>query len=251
VLLEGLWNRNERLLCDVRALFSGQVIPHQREVVDKYFDITFPIVVGSSTKNRRGMQRGKHRRQINDMLDHAVALPNSELRSKKSLSGDRAEADDQIRSYGLKFRVEPRPACMNLLHTRLFVKTQFAPGLPAKVFHRIGDVNQAPIDRSLFQTPIEKSAGRTDERLALAILLVSRLFADHHHRNLGPRGTPARFQFTENTLRSIAKQIAAPALLNCSAQQWQVAIRRDEIGGAWAMARVHPHPHPETLFEQT
>src|SRR4051794_13485447 len=76
--------------------------------------------------------------------------------------------------------------------------------LEPEVLHGIGDVDVAAVDPGVAERLVQHPPGRTDERLALAVLLVTRLFPDHDHAG-GLRA------FTEHRLRGRLPEFARPA----------------------------------------
>jgi len=49
-----------------------------------------------------------------------------------------------------------------------------------EMFHGVGDVHLRPVYARLFQRAIEQPAGRADERLALAVFLITWLLPNEH-----------------------------------------------------------------------
>ena len=78
----------------------------------------------------------------------------------------------------------------------------FAARLPFEVFDGVSDVYAFAVDAGFFQCPVQNAAGRSDERLAEAIFIVSRLFADEDHLGF----VRAR---AENRLRAALVEITA------------------------------------------
>jgi hypothetical protein len=74
--------------------------------------------------------------------------------------------------------------------------------LELEVLDRVGDVDRLALETRFGQGLVEYLAGRTDERRALAIFLISRLFADEHD----PRGGRAS---AEDGLRGVTVEVAA------------------------------------------
>jgi hypothetical protein len=58
----------------------------------------------------------------------------------------------------------------------------FPARFPLKVFHRVRDINLGSIDSSFFERSIHDFAGRSNEGFTSDILVISRLFANQHHR---------------------------------------------------------------------
>ena len=67
-----------------------------------------------------------------------------------------------------------------------------------EMLHRVGDINQPPVDAGFFQRLVQQLSRRSNERAADHILLIAWLFADEHHARAtwpfaehGLRGRPA------------------------------------------------------------
>ena len=56
---------------------------------------------------------------------------------------------------------------------------------PVEVLDHVRHVRERAVDAGLCHRLAEQLAGRADERLARAVLLVARLLADEHHLRLG------------------------------------------------------------------
>jgi hypothetical protein len=82
----------------------------------------------------------------------------------------------------------------------------FAARLPFKVFDGICNVNFFPINSRSRQRFVQQSSGRTYERFAFEILLISWLLADQ-------QDSSARQAFAEYGLRCILPQVARLTVL--------------------------------------
>ena len=72
------------------------------------------------------------------------------------------------------------------------------------MLHGVRQIDPAAIDARLFQRRVEETSGRTDERLALEVLLVTGLLAHQHQARV-------LAAFAENGLGRALPQVAGPA----------------------------------------
>jgi hypothetical protein len=91
-----------------------------------------------------------------------------------------AKSDDEPWAYGFDFVKQPVPAYLDFAGVRAFVQAPLAARLKLEMFDRVGHVNALAIDAGLRERPIQQEAGRSDKWPALAIFVVSGLFADKH-----------------------------------------------------------------------
>src|SRR5205085_10238468 len=125
---------------------------------------------------------------------------------EQRLRRGRAETHDELRSHRRDLRLEPRKTGLDLVVAGLLVEPALAAArrLPFEVLHDVGHVDLGPIDAGLAEGAVEEPSRRTDERRALAILLVARLLTDEHDRR-------ARGPFAEDGLRGARVEVAARA----------------------------------------
>jgi hypothetical protein len=138
----------------------------------------------------------------------AAVLRDPDCGAEQRLRGGGAEADDDVRVDEPQLLDEPRPARRDVAHVRRLMDAPLAgSGLAEpEVLDRVGAIGDGAIDARLVDGLHEQPAGRTDERLTLAVLLVARLFADQDHAGgRRPRG--------EHRLRRVLPELAAPAVL--------------------------------------
>jgi len=79
-----------------------------------------------------------------------------------------------------------------------------AAGLVMEMLDRVRNVDLAAIDRRALKCAVEDAAGRSNERVALAILAVAWLFADEQDARGGG-------SFSEHGLRSFPVQLTVRA----------------------------------------
>ena len=85
------------------------------------------------------------------------------------------------------------------------MQAAFAALLELEMLDRIGDEHLAAVDAGIDDRAVEHAACRTDERMALSVLLVARLLADQHDLGV-PR------PFSRHNLRRVAIERAAGAV---------------------------------------
>ena len=106
--------------------------------------------------------------------------PPPKARDREGLPGEcqycgRAQRHDHTWMYQLQLPVQPPAIVPDFSRRRLLVDAPFAALLEFEMLDGVGDVHLVPIKSGLRQGPIEQQAGRSDERSALPILLVSGL----------------------------------------------------------------------------
>ena len=87
---------------------------------------------------------------------------------------------------------------------RFLMKAAFAGGLPLKVLDGVGHVDRLAIDARLDQCLVEQASGGSDKRMALEVLFIAGLLADHHYAGVSRA-------FTKNGLRPELVQVTSPA----------------------------------------
>src|SRR5690606_33328801 len=102
-----------------------------------------------------------------------------------------------------------------------------------EMLDRIGHIHLVAVETGLGQGAIEQPAGRADERMARAILLIAGLFTDHDH----PGGGRA---LAEHGLGGVAVQLAAATTRRRLAQLRQIGVWWHEFGGTGRFARRAP-----------
>src|SRR5437660_5996205 len=115
-------------------------------------------------------------------LDHAAAhLGDLEAAAQERFAGGRAEHDERLGGDRLELGVQPWPAGVDLEPFRSLVQPALPALLEREVLDDVCDVDVSAIDADGLERLVQLAPGRADERLALAILAVARLLADHHH----------------------------------------------------------------------
>src|SRR5207245_1377167 len=113
-----------------------------------------------------------------------------------------AEADEYLRLDQGQLGFEPRTSGLELVRPWCLMDSALATLLELEVLDRVGDVELLALEPRFGQRLVKHLAGRTDERRALPIFLIPRLFSDEHD----PCGGRAP---AEDGLRGVAVQIAA------------------------------------------
>ena len=109
---------------------------------------------------------------------------------------ERAKSDDESWLDQHQFLIEPPTAFFHFVPVRMFVKAPFAALLMLEMFYGVGDIDRTAVEPCLFQSQIEDTAGRPNERTTLPVFLIARLFADQQQRRVYRA-------FTKNGLRCI------------------------------------------------
>ena len=95
------------------------------------------------------------------------------------------------------------------------MQAPFSARFPFEVFHRVGDVNLAPIDACFLERPIEQFPGRAHKRFAGAVFLVARLLAHENNFRAGSA-------FAEDGLRPGFPQRTGAAFFGRDAQGFDI-----------------------------
>jgi len=148
---------------------------------------------------------------------------------RQRLERRRPERDDDFRRDPRQFFVEPVAAGFAFTLRGREMRAFLAVRFPFEVLHRVCQIERRAGKRGLGEDFVEQRARRTDERLAFAIFLIARLFADQHHARIG--GTDAR-----HGLRRVAPERAALARVERRRLRQQRALDRLQI-------RVDGHFH--------
>ncbi len=169
------------------------------------------------------MDRRHHpRREIGRRL--FAAMPGEpERRPEQRLGGGRAEGDDQVRADALDLSLQPGPAREHFDATGLRMDAPFAAPYEFEVLDGVRQVHLRHVDARRFQRLAQYHSGRPDERVALAIFAVARLFADEQQPG-------ARRPLAEHGLGRIPVEVAAPAAGGGRSQVFERATRREEAG---------------------
>src|SRR5581483_11378093 len=133
-------------------------------------------------------------------------LRDAELRAEKRLRSRRAETNNRVRFNNGYLRVQPRTARPDFVRVRFLVQAPFSARLPFEMLHDVRDVNGSAVEPDLLERAIEQLARRPDERLARAVFVIARHFADEHDarssRPLAEDSLCADFpQWTRATIR--------------------------------------------------
>jgi hypothetical protein len=90
----------------------------------------------------------------------------------------RTEADKHLRIDDLQFRGKPGATGNEMRKVRRTMQTPFRRLRKPEMLHSIGDVRVRRVDACLGKGHVQQSAGRSDERLTLPVLLVSWLLTN-------------------------------------------------------------------------
>lgn len=163
----------------------------------------------SGYTERRWVERGT------DILDAHCATEHA-ARGSRTKTNKRAWLDN------IQLRLEPRQAGAYLIRTRRLSGTPLAVRNPFEMFDGIGDIDVGLGNSGIGKRATQQTAGRTNERAAEFVLLVSGNLADQDDAGV----TRA---FTENRLRGMAIKIAAFTSGRGRAQRREIALVRQKI----------------------
>ena len=116
-----------------------------------------------------------------------------------------AKSDDESWLDQHQFLIEPPTAFFHFVPVRTFVKAPFAALLMLEMFYGVSHIDRTAVELGLFQSQIEDTSGRPNERTTFPVFLIARLFADQQQRRVYRA-------FTENGLRRIPIKRAASAM---------------------------------------
>src|SRR5205809_1073202 len=139
-------------------------------------------------------------------LDHLPALTRDPERwSEQGPRCNGSEHHDELRLDEGKLRDQPWPAGLDVNAVRCLVNAAFALVAKAKMLYGVGDVGCLAIDTGLVHRLVQQPPRRTDERNALAILLVAGRFTDQHDACV-------RVPCAEHSLGRVPVELATAAL---------------------------------------
>ena len=110
----------------------------------------------------------------------ASMLGDPEPRSEQRLGRGRAQTEQRIGLDDAYLRIEPRLAREDVRQIGLLVDPLLPARRPSEVLHRVGHVDVVAGDVGVVERAVEDPAGRSYERVSLAVLVVAGLLADHH-----------------------------------------------------------------------
>jgi len=132
------------------------------------------------------------------------------------------ETDERFRSHERNLSIQPRATSCNLRRARLLVNAPLASGLPFEVLHDVGDIDIVARDARLRQRPVQQSACRSDEGMALDVFLVAWLLAHEHQARAGR-------SLAEDCLRSSLPEVARTAVARGGADGLEGGPTRDPV----------------------
>src|SRR5436190_90275 len=115
----------------------------------------------------------------------AAMLGDAELAAEQRLGCRRAEQDEDARLHHLELRLEPGPAGRHLGPVGLLVDPALAARLPLEMLDGVRHIDARAVDSGRLERLVEDPARRAHERLAGAVLLIARLFADEDRARAG------------------------------------------------------------------
>ena len=110
----------------------------------------------------------------------AAVLGDAKATAEQRLRGGGPQADDDLGLNRFDLREQPRTAGGDLARVRLLVDAALAAIAgrdPLEVFDRVGDIGLSPIDPGRLQRRRQQPPRRAHERVAVLVLLITRLLA--------------------------------------------------------------------------
>ena len=126
------------------------------------------------------MDGDQHWRHRLECFDLAAAAQDGLRRPGEAQCSGAAEGDNEPGPYQRDFLLDPPAAVTHFRPAWALVQAQLATRLVLEVLYRIREVCGGPVDAGSLQSTVEQRTGRTNERPAGQIFLVSRLLADQH-----------------------------------------------------------------------
>jgi hypothetical protein len=183
------------------------------QIVDEPPEVP-PKLVGPHHGRR---MHGRHRHPpVRHFHLPPTVLGNPERRAEECLRGHRPHDNQQRRLHDLQFTPQPRVARRDLAGRGCLVDPPLSLPLEPEVLHGIRQVDGVPLDPGVVEGSTEEPPRRSDERLALLFLQITRLLPDHHQ--LGVRASVA-----EDRARSVLPQIAAATTVHGLRQRGDAA----------------------------
>jgi len=160
------------------------------QILDKALELPVPVGVDWYAQQRRRVNGDN---QFHVILGPEKLAPNC-LNLKRfpgqAACSSGAQRDNQLGAHEMTFDVIPPLAALNFMTVGAFVQTALAAVFELEMFDRIGDENCLSIQSGFGNSFVQNPASRPDERMTSKILIIPRLFSDHHDR--GMRRTFAR-----------------------------------------------------------
>src|SRR6185437_13004796 len=183
-------------------------LPGRRQVRDQA-RVGSVLGFGARSSQHGGRVNGTHHEAPpgaeRGLLCLALVLSDPVPRAEHGLPCYRAQQHHQPRPDRAELGLQPEPAGPDLGAVRALVDPTLTPLGPLEVLDRVGHVHVGTVDAGLVQSPVQDPARGPDERMALFVLLVTRLLTDQRDGN-------ARPAFAEHRLRRPPVQIAPRAL---------------------------------------
>src|SRR3954463_6450690 len=126
------------------------------------------------------MNRRHHKWRQRGWNPFAALLRHFELTAEERLRGCGAKTNDHGGLKGLDFSFNPWLARGDLHRIWFLLNAPFSARLPFEMFDGVRNICLFPIDARFYQCFIENSAGRSDKRPSLKVLLISGLLTDKH-----------------------------------------------------------------------
>lgn len=182
------------------------------------------------------MNRCNPRAPIGPVQEPAALASQSDWRSLERARCQNSKSNDELWfDYG-ELALEPPAASLDFIATWMLVQASLSSPLEFEMLHRIGDIDRPAIETDLLQCFIENTTGRSGERPAGTIFLISGLFANQHDPRIGRT-------FAKDDLGRIPEQRAAFALGSLGCQEQELPLRRRSCRGplicGYRLTRIH------------
>ena len=119
------------------------------------------------------------------LQDLSTVAQHTDAGPDQGLCGGIAESYENARLERDKLGFQPRFACCDVARAGLLVNAAFSARLPFEMFDGVGDVQLFAVDTGGDEGFAKELPGRANKRFAFEVLLIPRLFADHHDLCVG------------------------------------------------------------------
>ena len=164
------------------------------------------ICVVLDPQQKRRVNCDERGRPVGELQGPPTQLRNGDGAAQETAGGSAAEGHNDRWFDDCAFELKPDFASLDLITVWPLVQAPLAAHLVLEVLHRIGYRHFRARDGGLGQSSIENPSGRSYERLAGNVLLVSRLLPDEHQT-----GMPS--PFSRNGLRGVLIERASRAFV--------------------------------------
>src|SRR5579872_520615 len=157
------------------------------EIPHKLFSLLFARLRVGCAQNRRRVNCSHYMGREITFRESATISRDTKIFAQQRLRRACAQANQNLRSYNLQFRVKPGAACFNFRMARLLVNAALAAlrGYPLEMLHYICDVDIRAIDSYFGKHLIQQPSGGSNERMTGSVFTIARLLSYEHHPGSG------------------------------------------------------------------